>query len=73
MKTNKIRLVGEIDGQPFNQDFEFANLDKAGVISQLRNASDCGYVDFSDIHGRCFSMNHSRVKYFYLNVIEIID
>lgn len=72
MKTNKIKLQGQIDGETIDLDFEFANLDKAGVIAELHSAN-IETVWFSDIHGRCFTLNYNRIKYFYINVIEIID
>lgn len=76
MKTNKIQIVGDIDGQRIDTTLEFGKLDKSGVIEAIRSHSTANppeALTFTDIHGNILSLNFFRIKAANLKVIEIVD
>ena len=76
MNTNKIQIVGDIDGQRIDMTLEFGKLDKGGVIESIRSYSTANppkALTFTDIHGNMLSLNFSRIKVANLKVIEIVD
>ena len=72
MNTNKIQIVGDIDGQRVDTTLEFGKLDKSGVIEAIRSHSTEA-LTFTDIHGNILSLNFNRIKVANLKVIEIVD
>lgn len=76
MRTNKIQIVGNIDGQPIDTTLEFARTDKSTVIESIKATSSSNPpkpLTFTDIHGNILSLNFPRIKTVELKVIEIID
>lgn len=76
MKTNKIQIVGDIDGQRIDTTLEFGKLDKSDVIEAIRSLSTANppaALTFTDIRGNILSLNFNRIKAANLKVIEIVD
>lgn len=75
MYTNKVQIVGTIDGQPVDCTMEFASLDKAGVINLIKtySSSQKGALTFTDIHGNILNFNFPRSRVVQLKVIDVID
>lgn len=76
MNTNKIQIVGDIDGQRVDTTLEFGKLTKGDVIEAIKSHSTANppaALTFTDIHGNMLSINFFRTKVANLKVIEIVD
>lgn len=74
--THKLQIVGNIDNKPLDTTMEFANLDKAAMLTAIREQASTlprGTLTVTDIHGNMLSLNFSRIKVLDIRVVEIFD